>query len=80
MWIPKRIIYLISAPICFWSFIVFLISAVLTFDDTVLLGLNFYTSYLEFFPILLLCIAGCGAHIIIGLATFYQKDKQWRYQ
>ena len=80
MWIPNRIIYLISAPICFWSFIVFLISAVLTFDDTVLLGLNFYASYLEFFPILLLCITGGCAHIIIGLAAFYQQDKQWRYQ
>jgi len=80
MWIPKRIIYLISAPICFWSFLVFLISIVLTFNDTVLFGLNFYTSYTEFFPILLLCIAGCSAHIIIGLATFYQHDKQWRYQ
>ncbi len=80
MWVPKRIIYLISAPICFWSSIVFLISAVLTFDDTVLFGWNFYTSYIDFFPILLLCIAGCCAHIIIGLATFYQKDKQWRYQ
>ena len=80
MWVPKRIIYLIAAPFCLWSVVAFLIYVVLTFDNTVLFGWNFYTSYLEFFPILLLCIAGCAAHIIIGLATFYQKDKQWRYQ
>jgi hypothetical protein len=80
MWVPKKIIYLIVAPICFWSFIAFLIYAFLTFDDTILFGWNFYTSYIEFFPILLLCIVGCGAHITIGLSTFYQKDRQWRYQ
>jgi len=80
MWVPKRIIYLISAPICFWSFIVILISIALSFDDNALFGWNFYTSYLKLFPILLLCIVGCGAHIIIGLATFYQQDKQWRLQ
>ncbi|MCJ2513714.1 MAG: hypothetical protein LN408_04640 [Candidatus Thermoplasmatota archaeon] len=80
MWVPKKIIYLTVAPICFWGFIAFLIYAFLTFDDTILFGWNFYTSYIEFFPILLLCIVGCGAHITIGLSTFYQKDRQWRYQ
>jgi hypothetical protein len=80
MWVPKRILYLIFAPICFWGVITFLIYNLLKFDDNILFGLNFYTSYIEFFPILLLCIIGCGAHITIGLSTFYQKDRQWRLQ
>jgi len=80
MWVPKRIIYLIVAPICFWGFIAFLVYVILSFDDSILFGLNFYTSYIGFFPILLLCIVGCGAHIVIGLSSFIQKDKQWRYQ
>ena len=80
MWVPKRIIYLIAVPICLWGFIVFLIYMLLSFNDSILFGLNFYTSYIEFFPVLLLCIVGCGAHIVIGLSMFYQKDRQWRYQ
>jgi len=80
MWVPKKIIFLIVAPICLWSFIAFLIYVLLTFNDAIIFGWNFYTSYIEFFPILLLCIVGCGAHITIGLSAFYQKDKQWRYQ
>ena len=80
MWVPKKIIYLIVAPICFWGIISFVIYLFLSLEDTIVFGMNLYISYIEFFPILLLCIIGCGAHIIIGLSTFYQNDRQWRYQ
>ena len=80
MRVTNRIIYLITAPICFWGFISYLVYVVLSFDNTVCYGINFYTSYIEFFPVFLLCIVGCGSHIIIGLTAFYQQDKQWRLQ
>ena len=80
MWVPKKLLYLIVAPVCFWGFIAFLVYTLLKFDNSVFYGVNFYTSYIEFVPILLLCIVGCGTHIVIGLSSFIQKDKQWRNQ
>ena len=72
-----RVIYIFTFPICFWSLLSYVSYIVLKFEDPSILGITFYTSYLSFFPVLLLCIIGCGSSIIIGLGSLYQKNKQY---
>ena len=74
----EKILYIVTVPICFWSVLAFLAYVFLKFEEPTTLGTTFYTSYLTFFPILLLCLIGCGSSIAIGLVARYEKNQQMR--
>jgi hypothetical protein len=74
----EKKLYIITIPICFWSVLAFFAYIFLRFKEPTALGTTIYTSYLNFFPILLLCILGCGSSIAIGLVARYEKDQQMR--